>query len=68
MSPRASKLPATPATLLDISFELCRREIKGKGEMKTFLVDPEEVLRIRQATSELWLDPIKARLRGALGL
>lgn len=63
------KVACDPCNALGhISFELCRREIKGKGEMKTFLVDPEEVLRIWQATSELWLDPIKARLRGALGL
>eukprot|EP00435_Cladocopium_sp_Y103_P012446 s3140_g3.t1 len=50
-----------------ISFRRCRREIKGKGEMQTFLVDPDEVLRIRNVTSDLWLDPVKGRLRGALG-
>lgn len=63
------KLACDPCNALGhISFRLCRREIKGKGEMRTFLVDPEEVLRIPNMTSGLWLDPVKDRLRGALGL
>lgn len=63
------KVACDPCNALGhINFRRCRREIKGKGEMKTFLVDPEEVLRIRNVTSHLWLDPVKERLRGALGL
>lgn len=54
--------------LQHITFQPCgSRKIKGKGEMHTYLVDPTEVLSMRNiASSMAILDPVKDLLQGAL--